>query len=247
MGKRAEKEIVYGLAAGMALFARRPEDVLRIAHTPDARHPLATLLKEAARRRIAYREVDEEEMARIAESMHHEGLCMLTRRRSLLPIEEAPTRLGQGVALALDAVDNPHNVGAIVRTAAYFGARALILPEAPGAPLKPAAVRIAEGGAEHVPVARGPLATSLGTLRKAGVAVIGADMRASASAFDHRFAGPSVLVLGNERTGLSEAVRAACDKLVAIPGTRAVESLNVSVAAGVLLALATGRGLSSPA
>ena len=133
---------------------------------------------------------------------------------------------------------NPYNVGAILRSAAFFGVEAALLgTPAPHPGLPPTAVRVAEGGAEHVALARTTdLADTLARVKARGVRVVGADGHAPTSAAGFAFGRPVVLVLGNEREGLGDRARAQCDALVAVRGTGAVESLNVAVAAGVLLA-----------
>jgi TrmH RNA methyltransferase len=140
-------------------------------------------------------------------------------------------------------VRNPYNVGAILRSAAFFGASGALFgaqaqptPDA-GSHLAPTAVRVAEGGVEHLLLTRTTdLASTLAGLRKAGVTVVGADGHATASAIGFSYRRPAVLVLGHEREGLGERVRAQCDAVVAIRGSGHVESLNVAVAAGVLIA-----------
>jgi RNA methyltransferase, TrmH family len=143
-----------------------------------------------------------------------------------------------GAAIALDRVRNPQNIGAILRSAAFFGLEGAILgAPAPHSGLAPMAVRIAEGGAEHLSVARTTdLSDTLSRFRTRGIRVIGADQHGESSAFEFVFRRPAVLVLGNEREGLADGVRASCEALVAIRGSGAVESLNVAVAAGVLIA-----------
>jgi TrmH RNA methyltransferase len=232
---------VYGLAAVLAAFARRPEAVLNIAHTPEVRAQLNDMLREAARRRIAYREVDDEALSRMAEAVHHEGVCMLVRPSSSPTLAQVVDGLGErGLMLALDGVQNPHNVGAIVRSAAYFGARALLWADSTAPAerlLTPAARRVAEGGAEHVALCRVPqLSAALIGLAQRGLTIIGSDTRAEQRADRFDWPARCVLVVGHERAGLSPAVRAVCQQHVRIAGTANLDSLNVSVAAGVLLA-----------
>jgi TrmH RNA methyltransferase len=147
----------------------------------------------------------------------------------------------RGVAAALDRVRNPYNVGAVLRSAAFFGLDAVLLgAPAPHPGLAPTAVRVAEGGAEHVLLARTTdLAGTLARLRAAGVRVVGSDAHARAPAAASVFAPPCIVVVGNEREGLGERVRAQCDALVAIAGSGAMDSLNVAVAAGVLFSRLT--------
>jgi RNA methyltransferase, TrmH family len=238
---RRTTERVFGVAAAKAAFAARPDAVMSIAYTAALRRPLADMLREAARRRVAYREVEPDELTRMAQSVHHEGVCLLVAVRPAAKAADvlASARDG-GLLLALDGVENPHNVGAILRSAAYFGARGLLYTTADSsdaASLPAAARRVAEGGAEYVPVLRlRELGMLLRDAARAGITVIGCDARADASV-DH-FAWPerALLVLGHEQRGLSKEARAHCHTLLRIDGSPRIDSLNVSVAAGIFLA-----------
>ncbi|HEY6878302.1 MAG TPA: RNA methyltransferase [Polyangiales bacterium] len=245
---REPTEKIVGLAAAHAVMRARPRDVLNIAHAKSARRELAELLREAARLRIAYRELAPEDLDGLAETVHHEGVCLLVRQRPEATVEILSRAVrDEGLILALDQVENPHNIGALLRSAAFFGARGLLLSGVRKRALTPAAVRIAEGGAERVPVCAVPkLAPALAELKKSGVAIVGADAHRGESATRFRFPPRVVLVLGSERHGLSPELEAVCTDFVHIDGTDAVESLNVSVAAGILLALATRRGTRAP-
>ena len=139
--------------------------------------------------------------------------------------------------VALDHVGNPHNAGAILRTAAFFGAHGLVLGSSEREALTPAALRVAEGGAEFVPVVHSAdLVAALETLRAQGLGIIGADSKARMPLAALKWPKRCVLVLGHERDGLSPAVRKCCDAGIHIAGSGAIDSLNVSVAAGVLIA-----------
>jgi TrmH RNA methyltransferase len=183
----------------------------------------------------------------MAGARHHEGLVVVARPRRFVPPKELAALLvrEKGAALALDRVRNPYNVGALLRTAAFLGVDAALLgAPAPHPALAPDAVRVAEGGAEHLVLGRTTdLASTLAQMRGAGIRVVGADQGARANAIGHAFTRPTVLVLGNEREGLSDRVRAECDDLVAIPGASAVESLNVAVAGALLLSEITREEL----
>lgn len=228
--------MVYGLRAGLAVIERRREDVLAIAYARENKRELESIRGL----RVQMQEKPEAELVRLADSKHHEGLCVLTRpRRFASPKELAETLVKKrGTAIALDRVRNPYNIGAILRTAAFFGIDAAVLGSPAPHPALPAdAVRVAEGGVEQLLLARTTdLADTLARLRKSGVRAIGTDVADATSAIGFRFERPVVLVVGHEREGMSERVRAQCDALVKILGSGAVESLNVGVATGVLIA-----------
>jgi TrmH RNA methyltransferase len=236
-----QPDIVYGLRAGLAVFEARRGDIERVAFSRAARGEAEALVRWASQRKLPCRETEDAELARIARSQHHEGLCLATKpRRFVAPgdLVELLVRR-KGTAIALDRVRNPYNVGAILRSAAFFGVDAVILgAPAPHPALAPDAVRVAEGGAEHVALARTTdLAGTLEKLAARGVSIVGADGHADRDAADFAFARPVVLVVGHEREGLGARVRERCGALVAVRGSDAVESLNVAVAAGVLMSL----------
>src|SRR5438552_2230434 len=138
--------------------------------------------------------------------------------------------------LALDGVQDPHNLGACLRSADACGALAVIVPRDRAARLTPSARKVAVGAAETTPVVSVTnLARTLKLLKEAGLWVVGADVAAAKRADEVDLAGPVVLALGAEGSGLRHLTRQNCDFLVGLPQLGAVESLNVSVAAGMLL------------
>ena len=233
-------EIVYGLRAGLAVFGRRPDDILKVSYGREVRREVETLGRWAAARRVPCVEVRDDELEFMARSKNHEGLCLQTSRRAWLGTNELADMLvrTQGAAIALERVRNPYNIGAIVRSAAFFGLDAALLgAPAPHPGLPPDAVRVAEGGAEQLAFARTTdLPDTLARLRARGISIVGGESDAPANAFGFAFQRPVVLVLGHEREGLSDRAKAQCDALVTIPGAGTVGSLNVSIAASVLLA-----------
>lgn len=251
-GTEPDGEIVFGHRAAAAVWAVRPGDVIKIGYARERAADVEEMLRAAAAQRIPVDELGEGELERAARSTHHEGLVVRAKPRkwsSLSDLADALIR-ARGFAVALDRVRNPYNVGAILRSAAFFGIDAAILGSlAPHPALAPDAIRVAEGGVEHLRLSRTTdLAETLVRLRGRGMRVIGAESDARASLFGYAFAAPTVLVLGHEREGLSAAVRAACDDVVAIPGAGHVVSLNVGVAASVCIAeLARGRARPRPA
>ncbi len=141
-----------------------------------------------------------------------------------------------GLGLALDSVQDPQNLGSILRTSAFFGVCGVILPRDRAVPVTPAVVRISAGAAARVPVAQVTnLARTLRAWREAGVRVIGCLAHGGQDLVDVQRGEPTLLVLGSEHEGLRRLVRESCDLLVTVPSLGGFESLNVGVAAGILI------------
>ncbi len=230
---------ICGQRAVLALFAARPDAIRRLFFTramAAAARPICELM---GRERRPFRLVGEEELQRISGTLHHGGLVAAVAPRPVRapgPADVARWAAARTPLLILDGVSNPHNFGAILRTAAFLGVREVVLSERPEQALpSEAAIRVAEGGLEHVTLWRPPALGAFLRALKPHYRVIAASPRGTAiGAFAADKRTPA-LVLGNEEHGLSPAVARECETLVAIPGTGAVESLNVSVAAGILM------------
>lgn len=236
-----DEETYHGGRACEAVFARRPQDIVRVYLTAEQQRRFAPLLAYCAAERRGFQVVESENLARISGSHHHEGIAILARacpRWSAADLVRAAdsNRLA-GPLVYLDGVQNPHNLGAILRTAAHFGSGALLGRRGELPPLSPAAVRVAEGAAECVPVCDlDDAAASLVRLKSQGFRVVTTSSHSGAPAAAARLGRKVVLVLGSEGQGVSKSIAALADLAVRIPGTGAVESLNVSVACGILLA-----------
>jgi len=233
-------EIVYGLRACLALFERHPEKIVRIAFHRETRRLIEQVQRWSAAHRIPCVETTDEELIRFSGTKNHEGVVFEVTPRSWLNPQEFADMLvrTKGTAIALERIRNPYNIGAILRSAAFFGMDgALLGAPAPHPGLPADAIRVAEGGAEQLEFARTTdLPDTLGRLRSRGIMVIGAESEATVNAIGFTYTRPTVVVLGHEREGLSERAKAQCDELVAIPGLSSVRSLNVSIAASVLFA-----------
>lgn len=232
------ESLIFGLRAALAVAKYRPGAIVRVLHTKAMRRQVGPVLKAAAHQRRPYREVESDDLDRAAKSVHHEGVLVVARALETVPFGRYLNQLPENPLLvALDGVDNPHNHGAILRSAAWFGGDAVITT-AQNRAVNPAAIRVAQGGAEMVKTVRTTdLPSSLRELRSRGVTVVAADQRADIK-FSEMIGRRAICwVMGSERTGVSEAVLAACETRLAIPGTAELESLNVSVSAGILLSL----------
>jgi 23S rRNA (guanosine2251-2'-O)-methyltransferase len=206
------------------------------------------LMDEARSAGIPVRRVSVDQVAAVAAGARHQGVAATIKMPRPMSEADLSRRRWEedAVVLVLDGVTDPHNVGAVGRTAEAAGAAALILRRKREAGLTPTALRASAGALLHLPVAEVPnVVRALERLRDRGFWIVGLDLGGDASLFDaHPPPGPLALVVGSEGSGLSRLVRESCDELVTIPLRGRVASLNVSVAAGVaLFAYTGGRGV----
>ena len=250
-------EVLYGLhpvEEAVLSGARRLDSVVLARERGDARlERLAELCRNAGVR-ISLEPRDQ--LTRRSGTDAHQGAVALVRERSFLSIEDLlapkaarPDSSQHRFFLALDGVEDPHNLGALLRTADGAGVDGVILPERRSAPVSATVAKTSAGASEHVRIARVTnLVRSLEHMKKAGVWVLGLDERGSPDYTDFDFRTDCVLVLGREGAGLHDLVRKTCDHLLRIPMAGAVSSLNVSVAGAVVMyeAMRQRRQLSQP-
>jgi len=234
------RQQIYGLHAVRAVLERRPETVLAAKVLRDASGKLADLERALTARGIALERVSRGDLDRFAEGGVHQGVLVEVAAApefSIGDFEALVVERGRAVRLlVLDGVEDPRNLGACLRTADAAGIDAVVVPRDHSAKLTAAAVKTSTGAAETVPVFRAPnLARCLSWLKEAGVWVIGADAEAPKSLYQTKLEPPIAMVLGGEGRGVRRLTRDLCDELVYIPMAGSVESLNVSVATGIVL------------
>ena len=237
---------IYGRHAVLGVARFRPEAIRKVYYHRSAQNDLAEVLRWCAANKVGYREVELDDLTRLASTEHHEGVIADIVRAPNADLDTLLAALApqaNACLILLDGVANPHNFGAILRNAAHFGASGILLAPRTQTDLSGAAYRVAEGGAEAQPIVHLRDFSELAKIKAAGFSVVGAHTRQSKSLWQHKFAKRSVLVFGAEGAGLSEAMLAHCDARVAIPGSGVVESLNVAQSVAVLLA-ETQRQLS---
>ena len=245
MAAEADELRLHGLNAILAVHARRPGAIRKVWLREDRLPALQSLLKWCAAHRVGYRLVGDEDLRKLASTTHHEGVVADVLREEPQGLTTWLRALPEGpcCALWLDGVGNPHNLGAILRSAAHFGAGAMLLPKDAPLALSGAAARVAEGGAEAVPFVRmGRSDNAIAQLRGAGFRLAATVVRGGSDLFVAALPERLVFVLGAEGEGMDPALASACDLRVSIPGSGAVESLNVSAATAVLLAAWVKRG-----
>jgi TrmH RNA methyltransferase len=229
---------IHGLNACLALFEQRPGDLRKVWLLQTRIPRLKAVLEYCTRHRIGYTVVEEEDLAKLAASSHHEGVVFgaVPARELDLPGWLASLAPGPQLAIWLDGVGNPHNLGAILRSAAHFGVAGLLLPEGSPLALSGAAARVAEGGAERVPMVRlGPVADSLARLHAAGFSAAATVVRGGQALYGTPLPTRLLLVMGAEQSGVGPMLAEASALRLVVPGTGAVESLNVSAATAVFV------------
>lgn len=230
---------VGGFHSVHALMMRgepRPREILLSESRRDNR--ARALQEEAARKGIPLRVVSRTELDRRSGGLHHQGVLAVVetddRPGDETVLEVPPTR--DEMLLVLDCVQDPHNLGACIRTAEAVGISVVIIPKDRAAGLTPVARAVAVGAAERVPlITVTNLSRSLRRLQALGYWIVGLAGEEMGSLFDLDLSGPLVLVVGAEGNGLRRLTRECCDHLVRIPMQGKIESLNVSVAAGVCM------------
>lgn len=214
---------------------KKPREVLILGGRKDAR--MASLLTLAERRKVTVRTVSKDQLDLLAPGLRHQGVIAAVEAadyqgEDALELPATPERL----VLVLDGVQDPHNLGACLRSAEAAGVTAVIIPKDRAVGLTPVARKAAAGAAERVPVvAVTNLVRTLARLKELGYWVTGLAGEAEESLYAADLTGPTVIVMGGEGEGLRRLTRETCDRLVKIPMTGKIESLNVSVAAAVCL------------
>jgi len=241
-------EVLYGvhpIEEALKAGRRRFDHVLVARERDDDR--VARLVAACRQAGVRVRQESREQLTLLAKSPAHQGVVALVRAQESLSIEDlfvpdrtsdrpSPTSGSHRLLLALDGVEDPQNLGALLRVADGAGVDGVVLTERRSAPLSPVAVKASAGAAEHLRIARViNLVRALEELKRHNLWIIGLDERGTADYDQFDLTGDCVIVLGREGAGLHDLVRRTCDHLLRIPMAGGVSSLNVSVAGAVVL------------
>jgi 23S rRNA (guanosine2251-2'-O)-methyltransferase len=235
-------EILYGLHSveeALRSGSRKFDHVCLARERTDQR---LKKIQEACRDRgVRVRAESREQLTLLARNPGHQGVVAFVRERSMLDIEDiVGPAASQGedvpLLLALDGVEDPQNLGALLRSAEGAGVSGVLLTERRSAPLSPIAVKTSAGAAEHVRLARVVnLVRAIEQVKAANIWCVGLDERGAVDYTDYDFTTPCMVVLGREGAGLHDLVRRTCDHLLRIPMAGRVASLNVAAAGAVVL------------
>lgn len=232
-------DILYGLhpvEEALRSGSRKFDHVCIARERHDQR--LQRVIDAARQSGIRLRFEPREELTRLAGNAGHQGVVAVVRTREFLDLEDLLAGPGDDarLMLALDGIEDPQNLGALLRTADAAGVDGVILTERRAAPLSAVAIKASAGAAEHVRMARVVnLVRALEQLKQQNIWCVGLDERGTTSYEDYDFTSNTVVVLGREGDGLHDLVRRTCDHLLRIPMAGGVSSLNVSAAGAVVL------------
>lgn len=237
--RRSEEMRIYGRNACLAVFARRRDDVRKVYLLENLIPAFKEVLAWCVQNRLGYRVVETQDLERLTESQHHEGICFDVRHTDAVSIGallDSAAEQESALLVWLDGVANPHNVGAMLRSAANFGALGVIVSTGTSQ-LSGAAMRVAEGGTEAVPIALAQAGENVAQLlRSAGFSIAATVPRDGIQLYTSELPCKLALIFGAEGEGMSASLIRDADMRLTIPGTGAVESLNVAASAAVLFA-----------
>jgi 23S rRNA (guanosine2251-2'-O)-methyltransferase len=232
-------DIVYGVNPVMeALRGSRRAFELFLADGADRR--LDKLVQQAGEKEVPVRRRDRVALARLAGSEHHQGAVLRVEPYPYAELSDLLDRWREsgepGLVMVLDGIQDPHNLGALIRSAACAGAHGIVIPQDRACGVTPTVEKVSAGGVEAVTVARvANISQALELLKKEGFWVYGAAGEAGESLYRQDFRGHTALVIGGEGEGVRPLVRKHCDLLVSIPLKGTINSLNASVAGGIML------------
>ena len=225
----------YGLHASLALFKARKNAIERVYCLEDKVPFLKELLKWCATAKIPYHIVKEDDLSKLTESTHHEGVCVVAAPHPDYTLNDLLAdyqHKRKGLVIFLNQVENPHNLGAIVRTCAHFGVTHIITDAS--IRYSPACCRIAQGGVESVHLIHiKNVEEAFFKLKAAGFDLLGTSSHQGKPLRTHQFCQKTLFVMGSESKGIDETVAKQLMHYIKIEGSDAVESLNVSNAAAL--------------
>ncbi len=236
--KSSDEMLYYGIHTCLALFKTRKNEIIRAYCTEEHLDTMGAVLKWCATNKKAYHVVSKEDLERITQSVHHEGVAILAKRKQTLAEEDLYRQLKQArqPIVVLDDVLNPHNIGSIMRTMAHFGWKYLISSQSHALQLSSSAARMSEGGCEFVEWTFFSNPTEfLHQIKSLGYHVIGTSAHARRSLYKSELPAASAIFFGNEVQGLSKYWVSKLDSSVSIPSSGNVRSVNVAMASALVL------------
>jgi 23S rRNA (guanosine2251-2'-O)-methyltransferase len=227
---------ICGVHAVYEALASRRQPIERIHIARDLHaNKLKDIVNLAREQGVPVRKEERAILDRIAAGAVHQGIVAIASSFQYADFDVL-FRSEKPIVVILDGVEDPHNLGAVVRTAEACKASGVVVPERRSAPLSSTVIKSSAGATAYVPIVRAKnLVSTIDELKKRGLWVVGVDPEGSQNWTDFDYGGPIAIVLGGEHRGLRRLVREHCDALVRIPMLGTIQSLNISVAAGIVL------------
>ncbi len=229
----------FGVQECLALFDVRKQDMRRILVLEEQGERFKSVLRWCGKRGLTTKTVSFDELSRFAGTEHHEGICIEASPLPLTPMGEMLRKFGElhrGVVLLLEGVENPHNVGAILRTACFFGVSGVIIQSEFMNALSGSACRIAEGAAERMMISiTKDYEKAFASLKASGFSFFATTPHEARSMYSVKWPEKAVIMFGAEGSGLSNAALSAADTNVSIPRLGQMESLNVGASVSAIL------------
>ena len=217
------------------------KDINKIYITRGEKHgSINKIIAKARERKIIIVEKDKRQMQEIAQTENYQGVIAIVPPFEYCEIEdileEAKSRNEDPFVLILDGIEDPHNLGSIIRTAETAGVHGIIIPKRRAVAVNSTVNKTSAGAVEHMKIARvNNISESINKLKEAGLWICGTDINTKTYYYDQDLTGPIGIVIGNEGQGISEKVKKNCDFLVKIPMKGKVTSLNASVSTGIII------------
>jgi RNA methyltransferase, TrmH family len=235
--KKNDELLYYGLHICETIAKNNPEKIIKIYMTKHISRQFSSLLKYCAQNKKVYKIVENEELEKITDSVHHEGIALIASYKQNGNLNDLinEIKIEPRPIVYIDGVSNPHNVGTLMRIMANFNFKYLVggstTPE-----LSAASARMSEGGCEFIKTFKCTNhETFIKAVKENGYTIIGTSSHTTKSIYSYNFPKKSVIIMGHEVTGMSKEMLKAADCLINIPGTGFVESLNVSTAASIFM------------
>lgn len=232
---------VYGINLCRQILKSRPQAIKKIYLHKDKVKLFQDMTQFCVKNKKAYKLVSDEDLLKLTESRHNEGICLIVDARMPEFFSQALKRLEKNqdeILVYLNGVGNPHNIGNILRTSAHFGVKQILVDSEYPKYIPAATQRVSEGGSEFVNIIKfkDPI-TDLNQLKEMGYEIIGTSSHTEKRLEKFPKGKKVVLVLGNEISGITQDVKSLLDELICIPGTGHVESLNVASTYAVMLGM----------
>ncbi|MBU0485975.1 MAG: 23S rRNA (guanosine(2251)-2'-O)-methyltransferase RlmB [Proteobacteria bacterium] len=233
-------ELIWGIHPVMELLEKQPDQLREIIiQQPGTGESLQKIITLAKKHQIRLTFQPQIKIPGGSKKVNHQGVLAKISLATTISLQELLNRTSNydaPLVLALDSVQDPHNLGAIIRSGAAAGVAGIIITKDRSAPLSGTVAKVSAGGLAHVNICQVTnLATTLNTLKEKGFWIFGADKEKGQSLYETDFTGPTCLIIGGENKGMRPLIKEQCDFLVTIPMKGELDSLNAAVAAGIII------------